>query len=280
MIGTLSDILKSLGYGLLAMALCWLARLLYAYNPARGKLDWQLLSAKSPAAAVAAGGYFLAVILSLGGPISWVSGSFTQGALDALGFGLFALLLLNASMWAADKTYFKGLELERRIGEGSLGAGLVSGAHEAALGLVILGASWGESGGVLMMSVFWLLGQLLLAASILIYLKAAKLDLKAEFDKDNTAAAFSAAGIIAGLGLIAWEALSGSFLGWGSSIAESVLYYAAGAAGIAVFRAAADLVLLPGATFRAEVLKGNLAVGVLDASLTAGIAMLLTWCLF
>ena len=218
------------------------------------------------------------MILSLGGPISWASGSFSQGAIDALGFGLFALLLLNASMWAADKTYFKGLELERRIGEGSLGAGLVSGAHQAALGLVILGASWGESGGVLMMSAFWLLGQVLLAASVVIYLKAAKLDLKAEFDKDNTAAAFSAAGIIA-LGLIAWEALSGSFVGWGGSIAESVLYYAAGAAGIAAFRAAADLVLLPGATFRAEVLKGNLAVGVLDASLTAGIAMLLTWCL-
>jgi len=276
---TLVDILKSLGYGLLAMALCWLARLIYAVNPVRGKLDWQLLSSKSPAAAAAAGGYFLAVILSLGGPISWASDSFSKGALEALGFGLFALLLLNASMWAADKTYLKGLGLDRRIKEGSLGAGLVRGAHEAALGLVILGASWGEAGGLLMMSAFWVLGQLLLAAAVKIYFKAAKLNLAAELDKDNTAAALSAAGIIAGLGLIAWEALSGPFLGWGRSLAETALYYAAGAAGIAVFREAADLVLLPGATFRAEVLKGNLAVGVMDASLTLGIAVLLTWCL-
>jgi uncharacterized membrane protein YjfL (UPF0719 family) len=279
MMETLADILKSLGYGLLAMALCWLARLIYAVNPARGKLDWQLLSSKSPAAAAAAGGYFMAVILSLGGPISWASDSFPQGAIDALGFGLFALLLLNASMWAADKTYLKGLGLDRRIKEGSLGAGLVRGAHEAALGLVILGASWGESGGIVIMSAFWLLGQLLLAAAVKIYFKAAKFNLAAELDKDNTAAAFSAAGIITGLGLIAWESLSGPFLGWVPSVAQTVLYYAAGAAGIAVFRAAADLVLLPGATFRAEVLKGNLAVGVMDASLTAGIAVLLTWCL-
>lgn len=276
---TLTDIVKSLGYGLLAMALCWLARLIYAINPARGKLDWQLLSSKSPAAAVAAGGYFLAVILSLGGPISWASESFSEGAYEALGFGLYALLLLNASIWAADKTYLKGLGLDRRIKEGSLGAGLVRAAHEAALGFVILGASWGEAGGIVVMSSFWLMGQVLLAASVKIYLKAAKLDLTAELDKDNTAAAFSAAGIIAGLGLIAWEALSGPFLGWGRSLFESALYYAVGALGIAVFRAAADLALLPGATFRAEVHKGNTAVGVLDASLTAGIAVLLTWCL-
>ncbi|MDO8803403.1 MAG: hypothetical protein Q7R35_03135 [Elusimicrobiota bacterium] len=276
---TLADILKSLGYGLLAMALCWLARLIYAVNPARGKLDWQQLSSKSPAVAVEAGGYFLAVILSLGGPISWASGSFSQGALGALGFGLFALLLLNASMWAADKTYLKGLGLGRRIKEGSLGAGLVQAAHETSLGLVILGASWGEAGGIIVMSTFWLLGQLLLAAAVKIYLKAAKLNLPAELDKNNTAAAFSAAGIIVGLGLIAWESLSGPFLSWGLSMLVTIVYYAAGAAGIAVFRAAADLVLLPGATFREEVLKGNLAVGVLDASLTAGIAVLLTWCL-
>lgn len=280
MTATLTDILKALGFGLLAMALCWLARLIYAANPARGKLDWKLLSAKDPAAAVDAGGYFLAVIFSLGGPISWASGSFKEGALGALGFGLFALLLLNASMWAADKTYLKGLDLQRRIKKGSLGAGLIRAAHEIALGLVILGASWGEAGGVLIMSAFWLLGQALLAAAVAVYLRAAKLDLAAELDKENSAAAFSAAGIIAGLGLLSWEALSGSFEGWGPSVLKSAVYYAAGAAGLAVFRAAADLVLLPGATFREEVLKGNVAVGVLDAALTAGIAVLLTWCLF
>lgn len=280
MMETLADILKSLGYGLLAMVLCWLARLIYAVNPTRGKLDWQLLTTKSPAAAVAAGGYFLAVILSLGGPISWASGSFSEGALDALGFGLFALLLLNASIWAADLTYLDGLGLDRRIKKGSLGAGLLRAAHEVALGLVLLGASWGEAGGIFVMSSFWLLGQLLLAAAVIIYLKAANLDLADELDKNNTAAALSASGIIVGLGLISWEALSGPFLGWGRSIAETVLYYAVGAGGIAVFRAAADLVLLPGATFRAEVFKDNLAVGALDASLTVGIAILLTWCLF
>ncbi|MBI4351937.1 MAG: hypothetical protein HY550_10895 [Elusimicrobia bacterium] len=278
MMETFAAMLRAAGYGLLAMALCWAARLVYAVNPARGKLDWRL-SSGSPAEAVATGGYFLAVMLSLGGPISWASDSFSQGALDALGFGLFAVLLLNASMWAADKTYLKGLDLDGRIKKGSLEAGLLRAAHEAALGLAILGASWGESGGVFVMSAFWLLGQALLAAAVFIYFKAAGLDLAAELDKNNTAAAFSAAGIIAGLGLIAWEALSGPFLGWGRSLAEASVYFAAGAAGIAVFRAAADLVLLPGATFREEVLKGNLAVGVLDSSLTAGIAVLLTWCL-
>ena len=279
MIETFSDILKSAGYGLLALALCWLARLLYTVNPARGRLDWRLLAEKNHAAALDAGGYFFAVILSLGGPISWASGSFSQGLLEAAGFGLFALLLLNASMWAADKTYLKDLGLPARVAAGSPGAGLVRAAHEVALGLVILGSSWGEAGGILMMSAFWLLGQLLLAAAVKLYFKAGRFDLAGELDKGNLAAAFSAAGVITGLGLIAWEALSGPYLGLGRSVFDTVLYYAAGAAGIAAFRWAADFALLPGATFRAEVLKGNAAVGALDAALTAGAAVLMTWCL-
>lgn len=279
MMETIVDILKSLGFGLLAMALCWVARLLYNLNPARGKLDWQLLATRNPAAAVSAGGYFFAVIISLGGPISWASESFQKGALEALGFGLYALALLNASMWAADKTYLKGLNLERRIQMSSLGAGVLRAAHEVALGLIILGASWGEAGGIVTMTTFWLLGQLMLAAAVMIYFKSSKLDLAGELDKGNLAAAFSAGGIVTGLGLLNWEAISGPFTGWGSSVLLSVVYYAVGALGLAGFRAAADLMLLPRATFREEVLKANTAVGVLDASLTVGIAVLLTWCL-
>ena len=85
MMETITDIFKSLGYGLLAIALCRLARQFYAVNPARGKLDWQLLSSKNPAAAVGAGGYFLAVIISLGGPISWASASFHRALLKRWG---------------------------------------------------------------------------------------------------------------------------------------------------------------------------------------------------
>ncbi|MCX5785746.1 MAG: hypothetical protein NTX59_08645 [Elusimicrobia bacterium] len=277
----LNHILKSLGYGLMAIALCYLARLIYRLNPARGKLDWQLLSSKNPAAAIGAGGYFLAVIISLGGPISWVSESFRQGALEVIGFGALALALLNASMWMADRTYLKSLRLDARINKGSTGAGLLRAAHEIALGLVILGASWGDAGGIWVMVSFWGLGQLLLAAAIKLYFTLAKLDLAAQLDKNNTAAAISAAGIMIGFGFIAWAALSGPFLGWIRSTAETAAYYAAGTLGLLIFRAAADLALLPGATFRAEVMKepGNRAVGVMDASLTIGIAILMTWCL-
>lgn len=278
---TLLDILKSLGYGLAALALCWLARLVYTLNPAAKKSGAAPLAAGSPAEAAGAGGYFLAVILSLGGPISWAAESFLEGAAVALGFGALAVVLLNASIWAADKTYLRRLRLEKRVAGGSLGAGLLRAAHETALGLVILGASWGDNGGVMVMLSFWLLGQVLLGAAVTIYFKASGFDLGGELDKGNTAAALSAAGMLAGFGLIAWSALSGPFLGWGRSILDTAAYYAAGALGITAFRAAADFVLLPGATFRGEILKGNgnVAAGVLDASLTVGMAILLTWCL-
>lgn len=278
MMETITDIMKSLGYGLLALLLCWLARQIYGVNPARGRLDWKLLELRNPAAALDAAGYFLAVILTLGGTISWAVASPVEGAFQTVAFGLYALLLLNASMWAADLTYLKDLKLAQRIKDGSTGAGLLRAAHDAALGLTILGASWGEADGMTI-SVFWLLGQLLLAAAVKLWFKAAKLNLAAELEKRNEAAALSAAGVVLGLGFIAWSSLSGEFLGWGRSLLDSAVYYAVGVAGIAGFRWAADLALLPGATFREEVLKGNAAVGLLDAGLTLGVAVMLTWCL-
>lgn len=278
MMETLTDLAQALGYGLLALLLCLLARLLYNINPVRGRLDWKLLEQKNPAAALDAGGYFLATILALGGPISWAADSPLEGGFRAAAFGLFSLLLLNASMWAADLTYLKPLRLGDRIKDGYPGAGLLRAAHELALGLVILGATWGEAGGMIA-GVFWLFGQILVGAAFLGYLKLAKLDLAAELEGGNDAAAYSAAGVTLGLGFMAWCSLSGPFLGWGRSLFDSALYYAAGAAGIAGFRWAADLVLLPGATFRGEVLKRNAAVGLLDAGLTVGVSVLLTWCL-
>lgn len=276
------DILKSAVYGFIAIALCYLAGLIHRINPVRGRIDWQILSSKNPAKAVTSSGYFLSVIISLGGPISWASDSFAQGMADVLGFGIAALLLLNISMWLADKTYLKGLHLDNRINKGSISAGLIRLSHEISLGMVILGASWGDTGGIWVMCCFWLLGQILLAASIKFYFAIAKIDMPAQLDRNNTAAAISAAGIVLGLGLIAWESISGPFLGWLRGISESIIYYIAGALGIFVFRAIADLILLPGATFKNEILKkpqGNIPVASLDASLTIGISILLTWCL-
>lgn len=279
MMEILTDLAQALGYGLLALLLCLLARLLYNINPARGRLDWKLLEQRNPAAALDAGGYFLATILALGGPISWAADSPLEGGFRAAAFGLFSLLLLNASMWAAELTYLRPLNLGGRIRDGYAGAGLLRASHEAALGLVILGATWGEQAGGMVAGVFWLFGQLLLGAAFTGYLRLAKFDLAGELERGNDAAAYSASGVTLALGFMAWCSLSGPFLGWGRSLFETALYYAAGAAGVAGFRWAADLALLPGATFRGEVLKGNSAVGLLDAGLTAGVAVLLTWCL-
>lgn len=278
MITTLLSLLKSLGYAALALLLCWIARLLYNVNPARGRLDWKLLEERNPAAAIDAAGYFLAVILSLGGTISWAVESPVEGAFQTAAFGLYGLLLLNAAMWAADFTYLRDLKLSQRIKDGSAGAGLLRAAHEAALGLTVLGASWGESAGMTI-TVFWLAGFLLVGAAVKLWFRLAKFDLAGELEKGNDAAGFSAAGVALGLGFIAWSSVSGEFLGWGRSLAETALYFAAGVAGMAGFRWGADLLLLPGATFREEVLKGNRAVGLLDAGFTAGAAVLLTWCL-
>lgn len=271
---------KAAGYTVLAMLLCYAGKRIRALMPQWRGADAGILSGGSDAAAFSSGAYYLALLLSLGGPISWASDTPLLGFLEALAFGLLAVLLLNFSVLIAEKTYLKSWKLSSGVRDGDTGAGLAEGAHYIALGLMIMGASWGDSGGPEVMLAFWLLGQVFLGLAVTAYLKIFRIDMPAQLGKKNLPAAFSMAGAVIAFGNIARAAISGPFLGWGRSLAEAAGYFVFCFAALLGARWLADAWLFPNATFHNEVFladKPNRAAAVLDALLFIGASVLIGW---
>ena len=272
--------LKTALFMAVGLALCWLGRQVRLRVPQWRKAVRGVTAGDNPAQALSSGAYYLAALLCLGGPLSWASDSLGRGLVEAAAFGAMALVLLNASLLAAERTYLSGWRLGEGVARGSLEAGLAEAAHSLALGLVIMGASWGEAGGPGVMLYFWALGQLFLWLALAAYTRLFKLDALAHIAAGSLPAALSLAGAVIAFGNVVRAAISGPYLGFARSTLESAAYFGLGFGALLGGRWLADLLLFPDATFHGEIFraeKPNLPAAVLDALLFIGLSALFGW---
>jgi len=275
-------VVRSAAYILLGIALCYAGKRIRGLFSQWKRTDQGIISGRNGALAVSTGAYYLAVLLSLGGPISWASDTLKTGFTEALVFGLMAVLLLNISMLIAEKTYLNAWKLAEGLKRGDLCSGLVEGAHYICFGLMIMGASWGDSGGPLVMFYFWCLGQVMLAAAVKAYFAVSRFNIREQVLKGNFPAALSLAGAVIAFGNIVRASVSGPFLGWTRSTLESAGYFVFGSVALLGARYLADAWLFPRTTFNDEIFKHtppNQAAGILDALLLIGVSTLLGWAL-
>jgi len=271
---------KAAAYTVVGIGLCYAGKKIRARFPQWRDTDAGVVSGGNSALALSSGAYYLAVLFSLGGPISWASDSLGLGLFEAAVFGLLAVLLLNVSVLIAEKTYLSAWKLDAGVRAGDAGAGLAEGAHYVALGLMILGASWGDAGGPWIMLYFWLLGQVFLGLALTVYQKIFRLDIPGHLAKGNFPAALSMAGAVIAFGNVVRAAISGPFLGWGRSTLESGAYFSFGFAALLGARWLADAWLFPKATFNEEIFRDsppNQAAGILDALIFIGVSILMGW---
>lgn len=274
--------IRAAAYILMGTLLCYAGKRIRVLFGRWRNTDAGIVSGRNNALALSAGSYYLAVLLSLGGPISWASDVLWPGLGEALAFGLMAVMLLNVSMLVAEKTYLGAWKLSVGLNKGDLCSGLVEGAHYISFGLMIMGASWGDSGGALVMLYFWFLGQVLLGIAVKAYFKFSTFNVQEQVQKGNVPGALSLAGAIIAFGNIARASISGPFLGWTRSTLESAGYFVFGLAALMGARYLADALLFPKATFNEEIFKHtppNQAAGILDALLLIGVSTLLGWAL-
>ena len=282
----MSDLLhagvKAAAYILLGMVLCYAGKRIRSLFGEWRNTDQGIVSGRNSALALSAGSYYLAILLSLGGPISWASDRLWPGIGEALVFGLLAVVLLNVSMLIAEKTYLGAWKLAGGLQRGDLSSGVAEGAHYISYGLMIMGASWGDSGGPFVMLYFWFVGQVMLGAAVKAYFRFSPFNIQDHVGKGNFPVALSMAGAVIAFGNIARASISGPFLGWMRSTAEGAGYFAFGLAALLGARYLADAWLFPKATFNDEIFKStppNQAAGILDALLLIGVSALLGWAL-
>ena len=231
-------------------------------------LRTELVEKDNLAVALAVAGYYLGLVIVLGGVVSGpASFNVLDDVIGLVIFGLLGIVLLNLSAWINDKVVFSKFDNEKEIVEDrNAGMGAVEGGNYVAVGLITAGAMSGE-GGLLPGLVFWVLGLVALIVAGLLYDKITSYDLHEQIEKDNVAVGVAFAGVLVGFGNIIRLAGDGDFVSWNESLTEFGYYTVVGLILLPFVRIFADKVLLPGASLSDELVQDrpNLGAGFIEA---------------
>jgi len=255
-------------YLAVVLGLLVLGKWLYDALHRRFVLQTELVEKDNLAVAVAVSGYYLGLVIVLGGVVSGpASFSIVDDVIGLVIFGGLGIVLLNLSAWVNDKVLFSKFNNEKEIVEDrNTGMGAVEAGNYVAVGLITAGAMSGE-GGLVPGLVYWIAGLAALVVAGLLYDKMTSYDLHDEIEKDNAAVGVAFAGVLIGFGNIIRLAGDGDFVSWNESLTQFGYYTVVGLILLPLVRLFADKVLLPGASLSDELVKTqpNLGAGVLEA---------------
>ena len=255
-------------YLAVVLVLLVVGKLVYDGLHRRFVLRTELVEKDNLAVALAVAGYYLGLVIVLGGVVSGpASFSLVDDVIGLVIFGLLGIVLLNLSAWINDNVVFSKFDNEKEIVEDrNAGMGAIEGGNYIAVGLITAGAMSGE-GGVLPGLVFWVSGLVALIVAGLLYDKITSYDLHDQIEKDNVAAGVAFAGVLIGFGNIIRLAGAGDFVTWNESLTEFGYYTLVGLILLPLVRFFADKVLLPGASLSDELVqeRPNLGAGVIEA---------------
>jgi len=255
-------------YLAVVLVLLVVGKLVYDGLHRRFVLRTELVEKDNLAVALAVAGYYLGLVIVLGGVVSGpASFSLVDDVIGLVIFGLLGIVLLNLSAWINDNVVFSKFDNEKEIVEDrNVGMGAIEGGNYIAVGLITAGAMSGE-GGVLPGLVFWVSGLVALIVAGLLYDKITSYDLHDQIEKDNVAVGVAFAGVLIGFGNIIRLAGAGDFVTWNESLTEFGYYTLVGLILLPLVRFFADKVLLPGASLSDELVqeRPNLGAGVIEA---------------
>ena len=257
------------GFVYLVVVLVLLAVGKWAYDGLHRRfvLRVELLEKDNLALAVTVAGYYLGLVIVLGGVVSGpASISLLDDVIGLAIYGGLAIVLLNLSAWVNDRLVFSRFDNEREIVEDrNVGVGILEGANYVAVGLITAGAMSGE-GGMASGLVFWVTGLAALVVAGVLYDRITSYDLHDQIEANNVAVAVAFAGVLVGFGNVIRLAGEGDFVSWNESMTEFGYYLVVGLALLPLVRLFADKVLLPGARLADELVqeRPNLGAGVIE----------------
>ena len=264
----LDQMLRGFTYLAVVLVLLVIGKLVYDGLHRRFVLRTELVEKDNLAVALAVAGYYLGLVIVLGGVVSGpASFNMFDDVIGLVIFGVLGIVLLNLSAWINDKVVFSKFDNEKEIVEDrNAGMGAVEGGNYVAVGLITAGAMSGE-GGLLPGLVFWVLGLFALIVAGLLYDKITSYDLHEQIEKDNVAVGVAFAGVLVGFGNIIRLAGDGDFVSWNESLTEFGYYTVVGLILLPLIRIFADKVLLPGASLSDELVQDrpNLGAGFIEA---------------
>ena len=247
------------------------------------KLNVELVEKDNDALALALSGYYMGLVLAIGGCLVGPGGNLLSDLIDLAIYGPLSIILINISWFVCDKLMLYKFKInDELIRDRNPGAGSVSAGVSIASGFIMFGAVQGEGGNIWTVIAFWGMGQIMLIASGWFYNLITPYDLHDEIERDNTAAGVSFAGAIISMGIVVGLAAESDFESFAESVPDYLFYSAAGLVLLPLIRLLTDKILLPGVRLSSEIAeqeKPNVGAAYIEAfSYIAG-AFIIYWCI-
>ena len=257
----------------------------WAYRIANPSIDMQLelVEKDNFAFSLSQLGYYAGLLFAIGGVMAGPSKGMLTDIAEIGAYGLLAIVLLNITQFINDRFILSSFSIRKEIIEDqNAGTGAVVGASSAASGLVIMGAVYGDGGGLDTATVFWAVSQIILVGTAKLYTWMIPYDVHELIEKDNVAAGISFAGVLLAIANLIRHATMKNFDSWQTSFAEIGIGVVIGLAFLPVARLLTDKILLPGSSLTHEISqqeKPNCGAALIEAFAYLGGSVLITWCL-
>ena len=287
MLTILDGLLTTLTYIAVSFLLFFIGKMAYQLFHPRVKVAYELVENDNLAFAFAHVGYFIGLLLAIGSVMLGESEGLVNDLMGIGIYGLLSIVLLNLSLIINDKIILSNFDLKKEIfDDKNVGTGIVEGANAVATGLVVMGAitgeGYGESGPIVNVLVYWILGQVILFVTSKIYNLMTSYDVHDHIERGNIAVAVGYSGAIMAIGNLINNALAHDFDSWMVTIQDVGFNVIVGFAFLPIARFLTDKILLPGQKLTDEIINQedpNVGAAIVEAFAYIGGSMLIVWAL-
>jgi uncharacterized membrane protein YjfL (UPF0719 family) len=246
-------------------------------------LKEELVEKDNAAVALTVTGYYLGLVLSIGGSIVGPDGHMVDDLLDLCIYGVLGIVLLNISWFICDKLMLRRFSVsDELIRDKNQGTGAVLAGMNIASGFIIFGALQGQGGSIWTAVVYWALGQIVLIIGGLIFNWITPYDIHAEIEKDNVAVGVGFGGALTAVGVTIGLSAKYDFVSWNESLTEFLFYAVLGLLLLPVVRFLTDKVLIPGVKLTDEIAhqeEPNVGAAYIECFAYISAAFIIHWCI-
>lgn len=223
------------------------------------------------------------------GVLDRFTSDFGWNVLQVFLYSLGGIAVLNLSRILVDRFVLYKFDTAKEIIEDqNVGSGAVEFGVYIAVGLVIAASIAGSGAGgegsdevkivdtVLRSLAFFGLGIVVLGLYAAFYQLTTSFDIHAEIEKDNAAVGVALAGNLIAIGIVAFKAVFGEFVGWGESLGAFLTFAVVGFVVLYAVRLIVDVALMPTTKVSHELaVDRNLGVGFIEAGIVISASLVL-----
>jgi uncharacterized membrane protein YjfL (UPF0719 family) len=277
----IDSVLSTLIYLVLTFALMYVGKIAYQlFNPKINVRD-ELVFKDNLAFAVAHTGYFIGLIMSLGGALIGESAGIIKDSLYMIAYGLGGIILLNLSVIVNSQFILHKFSVQKEIiQDQNVGTGVVEGALAIATGLIIMASLTVKGATIYTALSYWIIGMALLILTSFVYSWILPYNLQEHIERDNVAVGIGFAGALIAIANLIRFALTNEFVSWLVTFKNIGIDVGIGLLFLPIARWAAGKVLLPGQKLTDELInqqKPNIGAGILEAFAYIGGSVIITW---